>query len=164
MLQYEENQLSFNLLGLCQNPLASHSQAIAHAAVSLQHLQAKMQSCNTFTDHVLAETKPLDIHNETQLSEFGLKPHSITDMEALSTLEDKILQPGFDAAAAYQLHHELAIELKAAMGEYRAELISIADDEQRVKGRKKDYGPALHKWVKKLAEKGALEDVIKTSQ
>ncbi|KAM5352091.1 hypothetical protein ACJ41O_004814 [Fusarium nematophilum] len=163
MLQYEENQLSFNLIALCQSPLAAHSHAIARAAGSLQHLHTSMASCPTFTNLIAADPKPLDPQDQNQLSEFNLSPSDIADSPIPEDLQQKITQPGFDTQRAYETHQELIIETKAAMGEYRAELIAIADDEQRVKGRKKDFGPTLHKWMKKLAEKGVLEDVIKAS-
>lgn len=163
MLQYEESQLSFNLLALCQSPLSAHTQTIARAAASLHHLHTHMQQDSTFSELTSAEPNPLDIRDESRLAEFNLKPKDITSLDIPEGLRVKIKQPGFDTSAAYELHQELVIDVKAAMGEYRAELMSKADDEQRVKGRKKDFGPALHKWMAKLAEKGVLEDVIKAS-
>ncbi|KAM0551991.1 hypothetical protein ACHAPJ_008099 [Fusarium lateritium] len=163
MLQYEESQLSFNLLALCQSPLAAHSQAIARAAASLRYLHINTESLSTFKDLISGESAPLDIENESQLSEFKLTKSDITNAHIPETLPDKLKRPSFDTQSAYELHQELIVDVKAAMGEYRAELMSISDDEQRVKGRKKNYGPALHKWMKKLAEKGVLEDVIKAA-
>ena len=54
----------------------------------------------------------------------------------------------------------LIIEAKATMGEYKSELMAMADEDQRVKGRKRDFGPMIHTWVTKLADKGLLEDII----
>ncbi|KAF4971981.1 hypothetical protein FZEAL_9699 [Fusarium zealandicum] len=163
MLQYEDSQLSFNLLALCQSPLAAHSQAVARAAASLHYLDTHMQSCPTFTNLVSAEPKPLNVEDEARLSEFKLGAPDILNQPIPEILLDKIKKPGLDTQSAYELRQDLVVEVKAAMGDYRAELMSIADDEQRVSGRKKDYGPALHTWMKKLAEKGVLEDVIKAS-
>lgn len=163
MLQYEESQLSFNLLALCQSPLAAHSQAIARAVASLRHLHAQLQACSAFTELVAAEPSPLDIDDESRLSEFNLSKPAIIETEVPEGIREKCARTDLEASDAYALHQKLVIEVKASMGEYRAELMAIADDEQRVKGRKKDYGPALHKWVKKLAEKGVLEDAIKSA-
>jgi ubiquitin carboxyl-terminal hydrolase L5 len=164
MLQYEESQLSFNLLALCQSPLATHSRAIAQAVASLSHLHSQMKECTDFSSLVAAEPKPLDMDDESQLSEFNLKRADIENAEIPQTIREKTSGPTLTTSEAYALHQELVIEVKASMGEYRAELMGIADDEQRVKGRKKDYGPALHKWVTKLAEKGVLEDMIKAAK
>ncbi|KAH6891010.1 hypothetical protein B0T10DRAFT_458417 [Thelonectria olida] len=164
MLQYEESQLSFNLLALCQSPLATHSHAIAQAVASLNHLHSHMKEYTDFNSLVAAEPKPLDLDDESQLSEFNLKRADIENAEIPQSIRDKTSGPTLETSEAYALHQDLVIEVKASMGEYRAELMGIADDEQRVKGRKKDYGPALHKWVTKLAEKGVLEDMIKAAK
>ncbi|KAF9762510.1 hypothetical protein IL306_003392 [Fusarium sp. DS 682] len=163
MLQYEESQLSFNLLALCQSPLASYSQTIARAAASLRYLHTNTESLSAFKDLISAEKPPLDIEDESQLSDFNLTKSDIAKAQVPEALQEKIKRPCFDTQSAYELHQELVVDVKAAMGEYRSELMAISDDEQRVKGRKKDYGPALHTWVKKLAERGVLEDVIKST-
>ncbi|KAM0195578.1 hypothetical protein ACHAPA_007430 [Fusarium lateritium] len=163
MLQYEESQLSFNLLALCQSPLDAHSQTIARAIASLQYLHTSTESLPTFKDLISAEEPPLDIESEPQLTEYNLAKSDIISAQIPESLQRKVQRPGFDTQCAYELHQELVVDVKAAMGEYRAEMMAISDDEQRVKGRKKDYGPALHKWMSKLAEKGVLEDVIKAA-
>ncbi|KAF4437071.1 Ubiquitin carboxyl-terminal hydrolase isozyme L5 [Fusarium acutatum] len=163
MLQYEESQLSFNLLALCQSPLTAYSQTIAHAAASLQYLHKYTESLPAFKDLISAEKPPLDIEDESRLSDFNLTKTDIMNAHVPDTLQEKLKRPSFDTQSAYELHQELVVDVKAAMGEYRSELMAISDDEQRVKGRKKDYGPALHKWMKRLAEKGVLEEVIKAS-
>ncbi|OBS22162.1 hypothetical protein FPOA_08498 [Fusarium poae] len=162
MLQYEESQLSFNLLALCQSPLAAHSQTIARAAASLQFLCTNT-GLPEFEMLVRGEKLPLDIDDESQLSEFNITKSDITSAQIPSALHYKLKRPGFDTQSAYELYHELVIDVKAAVGEFRAEMAAISDDEQRVKGRKKDYGPVLHKWMTKLAQRGVLEDVIKAT-
>ncbi|KAJ4002623.1 hypothetical protein NW752_012443 [Fusarium irregulare] len=162
ILQYEENQLSFNLLAVCQSPLTTYSQNIARTTASLQYLRTNTKLPD-FEMLVRGEKLPLDVNDESQLSEFNLTKPDIASAQIPNSLQDKLKRPTFDAQFAYELYQELIIEIKAAMGEYRAEMIAISDDEQRVKGRKKDYGPALHKWMTKLAEKGVLEDVIETT-
>ncbi|KAF5987824.1 ubiquitin carboxyl-terminal hydrolase [Fusarium bulbicola] len=163
MFQYEESQLSFNLLALCQSPLTVYAQTIAHAAASLQYLLKNTESLPAFKDLISAENPPLDIEDESRLSDFNLAKEDIMNAHVPDALQEKLKRPGFDSQSAYELHQELVVEVKAAMGEYRSELMAISDDEQRVKGRKKDYGPALHMWMKKLAEKGVLEEVIKAT-
>ncbi|KAG7417208.1 Ubiquitin carboxyl-terminal hydrolase ubh-4 [Fusarium oxysporum f. sp. rapae] len=163
MLQYEESQLSFNLLALCQSPLTAYSQSIAHAAASLRYLHENTESLPAFKDLISAEKAPLDIEEESRLSDFNLTKADIINAQVPDALQEKLKRPSFDTQSAYELHQELVVDVKAAMGEYRSELMAISDDEQRVKGRKKDYGPALHKWMKRLAEKGVLEEVIKAT-
>ena len=162
MLQYEESQLSFNLLALCESPLAHHSRTIASAVASLMFVLEQTDSTD-FKELIAAEGKPLVIENERELTQFNLTKADIAEAPVPHSLVERISQSDFDTGKALALYQALVVDVKAAIGEYRAEMMAIADDEQRVKGRKKDYGPALHKWVKKLAEKGVLEDVLKNT-
>lgn len=157
MLQYEDSQLSFNLLALCQSPLAVHSHRIAKNLASLRFLRESLQSkfafepCSTWTD----ETKTLSFLSEFQLTDLDVENAAIPQ-----DFQERV--PKVDSnEEAHELYNSIMTDTKATIGEYRAELVSMAEDEQRVKGRRKDYGPALHKWVTKLAEKGVLEDLIR---
>ncbi|CAM1503783.1 Fc.00g013740.m01.CDS01 [Cosmosporella sp. VM-42] len=163
MMQDEDNQFAFNLLALCQNPLAAQSQAIAGAMASLLYLHAHMPASTNFTQLLSTEENLLDMEDEEKLSVYKLKKTDIENAHIPDALKERISREDFDEGMAFLLYRKLEIEVKSALGEYRAELASIADDERRVKGRKKDYGLALHKWVKKLAEKGVLEELIKNS-
>lgn len=160
MLQYEDTQLSFNLLALCQDPLAMHSKAISSSLASLQHLRNTLHAQATVHALDAVDGSFPDIEQCPNLSEFQLCQSDIEQAEVPQALKQKIERTDLSIEEAQELYQNLVIESKSAMGEYRAELISMAEDEQRVKGRKKDYGPALHKWVTKLAEKGVLEDLL----
>jgi hypothetical protein len=46
-----------------------------------------------------------------------------------------------------------------ALARYGVEISALGMDLERVKGRKKDYTPAIHTWVKILAERGVLEEI-----
>lgn len=104
---------------------------------------------------------PLNIEDDTELALYGLNKSAIDSAPIPESLRAKITHVDSNVGAVHELHEQLIIEIKASMGEYRAEIMAIAEDEQRVNGRKKDYGPALHKWISKLAEKGVLEEMIK---
>lgn len=161
-MQYEDNQLSFNLLALCKGPLALHSANIAKGIAALRHLHDHVQTWPDLShfrpkDNFAGEATTPGFLSEFQLTLEDVQgtkppPDLTTMVSTVSTVEE-----------AQTVYDSLKVNIKATMGEYRAELISMAEDEQRVKGRKKDYGPALHKWVTKLAEKGLLEDMIKSS-
>lgn len=163
MLQYAETQLAFNLLALCQSPLVSYSRDIAQAAASLRHLDARMGSQPAFSSLISGELPVLDTDDAAQLSEFQLSKTDIESAEMPLPLQRKIANPAFGVEEAYVMYQELAQEAKASMGEYRSEVMAMAADELKVQGRKKDYAPALHRWVKALADKGVLEDIINSS-
>jgi ubiquitin carboxyl-terminal hydrolase L5 len=163
ILQYEETQLSFNLLALCQSPLVGYKENIGRGAASLRALHRKMDGQTAFKERILSEDVPPYLEENTGLAEFHLDNMDNENFEIPQSLQETLENPDLSVEAAYSLHRQLVVDTKAAMGEYRAELLAMADDERRVQGRKRDFGPALHKWVTKLAEKGVLEDIIKAS-
>ena len=64
------------------------------------------------------------------------------------------LRAGLEALA-----RKAAAELGDAVARHGAEIMALATDLERVEGRKRDYTPAIHAWVKILAEKGVLEQI-----
>lgn len=163
ILQYEESQLSFNLLALCRSPLALHAQSIAQTVASIRHLEEQMRDSAEFADLVNGQKPVLDLENRSQLSEFNLRKSDIEDAVVPESVQSKISQAALDIDDAYDLYQQFVVDTKVAIDEYRTEMIALAEDEERVKDRKKDYGQALHRWVQKLAEKGVLQEVIEDS-
>lgn len=161
MFQYE--QLSFNLLSICQSPLRAYRQSILVALAAVHFLDQKMQEKQAvaYGDLVSQSDSKLDTSDAALLAEFELKPEDVDIGMASDAAKDRIRQGNFSASEAAAFRCELVTEARATMGEYRSEIISANGDEERVTARKKDYGSALHRWISKLAERGALEEVIK---
>ncbi|PTB62444.1 cysteine proteinase [Trichoderma citrinoviride] len=163
ILQYEESQISFNLLALCRRPVTLHARSIVEAAASIALLKEHMKHDDNFTHLVDKQPPVLDVENPAELAEFNLRPSDFQNAKLGETLQARISRAASGSDEAWDLYKQLVVDLKVAIGEYRAEMISLAVDEQRVKDRKKDYGQALHRWVQKLAEKGVLQELIENS-
>ncbi|KND93098.1 Ubiquitin carboxyl-terminal hydrolase isozyme L5 [Tolypocladium ophioglossoides CBS 100239] len=164
MQQYQESENGFSLLALCRSPLVAHRNAIASAVAEMLHVRSKKQHDAQFVDVISADEPVIDIENSAELCEFGLEKSDVINAHVPESNKARISEPDFDAGKAYSRYSELVAEARSAMGTYRQAIIDVADEEKRVKAREKDYTPALHCWMKKLAEKGVLEDVIKTSR
>ncbi|KAL7917012.1 cysteine proteinase [Trichoderma austrokoningii] len=160
ILQYEESQISFNLLALCSSPMALHSRSIAQTAAYIRQLDEQMKHSADYAKLIDGEKPVLDLTNQSQLSEFNLRESDIEGVALPESIQSKILQAANNVDDAYGLRQQFIVDTKVAIGEHRAEMISLAEDQQRVKDRKKDYGQALHRWVQKLAEKGILQEAI----
>lgn len=52
-----------------------------------------------------------------------------------------------------------SVDQDDVVGRHVAEVAALSTDLERVEGRKKDYTPAIHAWMKILAEKGVLEQI-----
>lgn len=164
MLQYADDPdgCAFNLLALCRSPLQAIARRVAEHLATLQRLRSIIRSRPDLVDAVdLSDSIRFSLDDDNAadeiLSEFHL---TMGDIEAAS-VQDLPEEQSANAAAAQELHDSLVVSIKATMGEYRSELLASADGQQRVAGRKNDYGPALHKWVSILAEKNALLGLVK---
>lgn len=163
MLQYEDSQLSFNLLAVCRGPLLQYSRTIASMVAALGFIQSQMADSALFRELISAEEVVLDTTDQTQLDEFSLLQSDIQNAELPPQLRHAACRSQWEVQDAYDMYQKYRIEARASMGEFRAEVIAMEEDQRRVKGRRRDYGSALHCWVRKLAEKGVLEDIIKMS-
>ncbi|KAK2612110.1 hypothetical protein QQS21_001840 [Conoideocrella luteorostrata] len=163
MLQYEGSQLSFNLLAVCRSTLPHLSQTITIMLAAIRLIQTRMKGDTVFNDIVCADEQLLDVHNQTQLAEFHIHLSEVESAEVPMELKSALSRLHWPVEEAYEMYQRFRAKLKAAMDEFRFELMFTEEDERRVRGRKRDYGGALHCWVKKLAEKGVLADIIRMS-
>ncbi|KAF4121529.1 ubiquitin carboxyl-terminal hydrolase L5, partial [Geosmithia morbida] len=166
MTERQDDQFAFNLLALCQNPLASHACKISQHLKILQTLRESIQSEPELSGNVSTTDSNalLDKVADEGLLEFELTTADVENVEITETYKRDMEEALGNAESVQKLHDSLVVMTKASMGEYRAELSSAAEEELRVKERKNDYGAVLQKWVSKLAEKGVLEDMIADSR
>lgn len=157
----DEDNFSFNLLAICGSALPAIRQSLALTLRQLLVLDA----------HQLGRggeggwaPQPDDLLSD--VSKFGLDRaadiESVGDAAAALPREftDRIAHAEFGTARALELRAELDAERRRLRAEYAAELSADEDNARRVDGRKKDYGPLLHGWVQKLADKGVLKDIV----
>ncbi|KAJ3481264.1 hypothetical protein NLG97_g7868 [Lecanicillium saksenae] len=165
MLQYEESQLSFNLLSLCQSPIQKYRKSVLTAIAAVHYLDAqmKMHHGDAYGKLLSESDGKLNTEDSQLLAEYDLKLGDISTMVISNAFKEKVQEHTHTIADAVAFRYGLVIEAQATMGEYRGEFMAAMVDEERVAARKKDYGSVLHKWICKLAEKEVLEDIIKIS-
>lgn len=166
MLQYEESQLSFNLVSICQSPLREYRRSVQRALATLHYFDEHIIPKHSAADAKIASVHKDDYNpsNAVVLSEFGLSPEDAGDKSlAYESVKEAAQNEKLGPDEVVAMRRDLVVELRASMGEYRSEVSAANVDEERVTARKKDYGSALHKWVTKLAEKGVLEEMAKLS-
>ena len=160
MLQYESDNMSFNLLALCRTPLDTLRQELVTNIRKLLTLEKRILEIPEMSSIAASERTWLNGDDETSLAEYGVSKEDLTTAAAPQSFKDKISKPSFETAEALDLQQSLEDEQKRIRSEYVAELAATDEDEARVLGRKKDYAPAIHEWVKKLAEHGVLQELI----
>ncbi|KHO01071.1 ubiquitin carboxyl-terminal hydrolase [Metarhizium album ARSEF 1941] len=163
MLQNEDSQLSFNLLAVCRGPLLQHSRKLATMLAALGYIRSRMDDSEPFRKLISADEPVLDIDDQAQLAKFNLSYSDLQNAEIPHQLKVAASRSNWEVSDAYHFYQRFSLEARAAMDEFRSEIIVMEEDDHRVTGRRRDYGSALHCWVQKLAEKGVLEDIIKMS-
>lgn len=116
-----------------------------------------------YLELISADKSRLNVDDPELLSGVDMNLEDMHKIEVAESFKTTVAQDTFSIKEAYDLRQQLITDALASIGEYRGEVLSIAENEQRVTARKKDYGSVLHSWVYKLAKKGVLEDVIKTA-
>lgn len=150
---------------MCRSPLDVQRSAIASHVSAIRRLRSRFQNDTAFADLNSAdEPVPDVVDDEAALGEFGLQQPQVLDAEVPAFVRDPMSRPDLDAQQAHALCQQLVAGTRSAMVKYREEAIAVSEEVERVRERKKDYTPALHCWMTKLANKGVLEDVIQTSQ
>ncbi|KAJ6440904.1 Ubiquitin carboxyl-terminal hydrolase isozyme L5 [Purpureocillium lavendulum] len=162
--QYGASQNAFNLLAICRSPDTGIRTTIASTLAEIRRLRTAMKDDETFMNLVASEDRENGFDDELDVSEFGLHKLDVVNATRPTSAKDEMSQTGLDSDKAGKRYQELMATLVGAMNSYRQEVCSRADEEKLVAGRSKDYTPALHRWVTKLAEKGVLEDIIKASK
>lgn len=144
-----------SVMAVCQSPFADLRKELAVNLMEMSVLDA--------TQIVTPPEVALDGKDEAQLAEYRLTSRDLLDYEPRESFN---LQIGstLGKEEATGLWEDLANEQRRILSEYRQEKASDFTDDDRVTGRKKDYTLMTHTWVKKLAEAGVLEEVIKASE
>ncbi|PHH87279.1 hypothetical protein CDD83_9070 [Cordyceps sp. RAO-2017] len=159
--EYGDSENGFSLLALCRSPLDTHRSLIASRLSGLRSLNTKMMGDSSFTDLVAASPDACASVVEG-LDEFGLSPPIVYATGIPPFVTEHMARADFDHHEAYSLRQQLATDVATSMTKYREEVLAVAEEERRVQERRKDYMPALHCWMSKLASKGVLEEVMDT--
>jgi ubiquitin carboxyl-terminal hydrolase L5 len=160
MLQYESEQLSFNLLALCRSPLHQLREELVGSIAELAQIQHATHKIDPSLGRSFPEGTISSMPNVC-FADFGLPDRLPFDLDSKHPLETETLEPG-GATLMQKLEarrEELETEQARLKAEYRAEVAMADDDARRANGRKKDYTPFIHQWVQRLAEQGALQQI-----
>ena len=160
MLQYESEQLSFNLLSLCRSPLHEVREGLAKNITELARIRYAIHRVDP--DHGVSYPEgTISSTDDVSFADYGLPDTLSFDVNTVHAIETQPLDAG-GATLLQKLEarrEELETEQARLKAEYRAEVCMAEDDSCRANGRKKDYTPVIHRWVEKLAETGALQEI-----
>ncbi|KAI1735135.1 cysteine proteinase [Xylaria scruposa] len=134
MARQDDAYPSFNLLAVCQSPLLTLSQSLARFLATAKALDFS-DIWKSFPDERLAR---FGLDREKILAEFSSPPDD----------------------ARKWTREELRAEIETLEAHYVEEEATVHDAVDMIRARQRDYTPAVHQWVRLLADKGVLRELI----
>lgn len=148
--------LRYNLLAICQSPLLTIARKLATSLATANALDELYTNAGSWD-----VPSPWTSFPDDRLSRFDLTRERILAQPSISTsLENKVNSPSFDLAAAKNLARKLYDEQEQLERQYVVEEATIAEAVEKFRMRGEDYTPAIHHWIRILAEKGVLRQLI----
>lgn len=158
--QFGSEAVHFNVMGLCQSPLAATSVSLAQSICHFDVLNSLQEENEHFAALVEELTQPLTAENADVLMRYGLThqdvENAVPDADFVAKATDASILP----VELFQMYEDLRSTQKSAMGQYRDEKATLAMNEQRVMGRKQDSMPMIHRWLEALAGHEKLEELM----
>ncbi|KAI0542400.1 ubiquitin carboxyl-terminal hydrolase [Xylaria digitata] len=150
MRRQNNDFLSFNLLAICQSPLVTISRNLATSFATTKAL-----------DEVVAGAPSWENFHDDRLARFNLTREQIlTQYSPHPSFDARVNDPNFDLAAARKFAEELRTEQEALEAQYIVEVGTVDEAVEMIRARRRDYTPAVHEWVRVLAEAGVLRELI----
>jgi ubiquitin carboxyl-terminal hydrolase L5 len=156
MERENDDFMRYNLLAICQSPLLTIARQLSASLVTANILE-----------EIYGDTESWDVHSpwaifpNHRLARFDLTREQIIAESSLSGFPED--QPGIasvDLAAAKATAQRLHDEQKQLERQYVMEEATIAEAVEKFRMRGEDYTPAIHHWVRILAEKGVLRQLL----
>ncbi|KAI5859918.1 cysteine proteinase [Durotheca rogersii] len=136
---------SYSLLAVCRSPVRG---LVADLAANLAG--ARALAARRGPDPGPDPAPPWD--DAARLAQWGLTREAVA---RAAPPPAALADPDPDAAA-----RRLAAQRDALEARYAAELAAADEAAEAARGRQRDYTPAIHQWVRALAQKGALRALI----
>jgi len=163
MAEYEEGQIEFGLLALCQDPLASHRVKLSENIKGIVAVHTRLDTLNPDWKIFVDEGTDGEISGSSTLSGpdtvFGITDAALEGARIPSSVTERTLADC--PAKLMTLRQELIKEQVLLKASILREEHSERDDERRANDCRHDYGPMIYAWLNMLAEKdGLLKELI----
>lgn len=160
--RFEEGSMFFNMMAICQSPLATSSMRLAQTVVHLNALTDRAQNDSELAGLLQdSEKQPLKPKDKVGLQQYGLTAQSIDEVVPDADILLKVSDPATNAEELHQIYKDLISEQKLHLGAHRDEGAALNAHIQRVDGRRQDNLALVNKWVAAIAAHDKLEELIK---
>ncbi|PWI72521.1 ubiquitin carboxyl-terminal hydrolase, family 1 [Purpureocillium lilacinum] len=163
MEQYGANQIAFNLLAICQTPVAEARTSLESAFAEMKYLATQMNDDGAFLTRASKVDEKHGFATGIDVSEFELSDPDVDHTTLSAARKAQLCPPGVDVDTALKTYDDLVGALSSAMFTYRQECSDRVEEMKVVEERTRDYSLGVKLWLTKLAEKGLLEELVKES-
>ncbi|ORY60893.1 uncharacterized protein BCR38DRAFT_412000 [Pseudomassariella vexata] len=155
MAVYEN--LTYNILALCQSPQVSLVDKLATNVACAQNLDTLFRLNPAWT-----LPSPFTIFTDPKLSEFNLTRAQVDSKPLPESFVAKTRGGDFSVEQAQRMMNELSLEQQSIETDYAEELANHDEAIAKIQGRQRDYTPLIHTWVRLLSQAGVLKGLIKS--
>ncbi|KAJ5397231.1 hypothetical protein N7509_005344 [Penicillium cosmopolitanum] len=161
MAAYEEEQIEFSILGLVRDPLPGLIQELAVNVRSLEVINERLMASGATdagADSSMETSQSLEALQETV---FGPEPFfGLTRAMIDEAVIPEVLPEEDSPSSLIEKREELRQAQIALRGRVREEKEAQDADDDHATGRRYDYGPAIRTWLRCLARKQELADLL----
>ncbi|KAJ5667946.1 uncharacterized protein N7477_006516 [Penicillium maclennaniae] len=155
MAAYTEDSIEFSILGVVRDPLSDLVQQLAVNVRSLKVIQDRLLAQE---GSALEREASLAALNETVLGPEASLGLTQADIEAAITSVG--IQMCQDSEQLRRYQQELSQAQVGLRGRIQEQQQAQREDEDHATGRRYDYGPAIRKWLRFLARKQLLAELL----
>lgn len=155
MAAYTEDSIEFSILGVVRDPLSDLVQQLAVNVRSLEIIHDRLLARE---DGALERAANFEALNETAIGPEASLGLTRADIEAAITSEG--IQICQDPEQLRQYQQELSQAQVGLRGRIQEQQQAQREDEDHATGRRYDYGPAIRMWLRFLARKQLLAELL----
>jgi ubiquitin carboxyl-terminal hydrolase L5 len=155
MAAYTEDSIEFSILGVVRDPLSD----------LVQHLAVNVRSLELINERLLAQGDGLreGEANSEALNDIVIGPEAslgLTRADIELAIASESILGCQDAAKLRQYQQQLSQAQFGLRGRIREQQQAQREDEDHATGRRYDYGPAIRTWLRFLARKQLLAELL----
>lgn len=144
-----------NVLAVCQSPVAALRKELMVNIKTLAILHASLPDDvqQSLRDPARLYSETID---DTTLHRYGVNRNQMRT----ARMNANIVTTATSTEARKEAIKLLLTEQARIQSEFAQEMSAISREEELCAGRKKDFSPAIHRWVEKLAERQVLQGLV----
>ena len=158
--QYEDGDIEYNLLSLCQSPMKEIQESIIENAHLISDVENSIAALIPDWKLFVQSQSGLPMTMDEIEGLFDISADRAKNANASESARQRFEAVSSDPEKLLNMYKDLISEQKAFRSEYMQEVASIAQEDELAATRKQDHTPLVYMAIKALTEAGALKDIV----